>query len=118
MKEELSNGAAAGSSFMGLPTKRAATSKRRVFSDETRRALAEEAMGGASLTAVAKRHGVSETTVHYWKKKLGAYVVPVAAKKSGDYDELLALISIVAEMDKLTPQKRVLVMNFLRERFG
>lgn len=51
---------------------------RRVFSDDVKRRIVEEAeQPGASLSAVARRHGISARVVFRWKQELSTPTAPV-----------------------------------------
>ena len=68
------------------------------FTDEQVVAILREADGGPMPT-VAKRHGISEQTIHMWRKRFGAFQADDVRRLKQLESENARLKKLVAERD-------------------
>jgi hypothetical protein len=88
---------------------------------EARQALAELSRSGESISAFARRRGISAQRVYYWKKRIAAtaaptfIAVPVAAARAGQIEIIAHGVTIHVRED-LEAERLAEIVGVLAER--
>jgi putative transposase len=87
--------------------------KRKRFTEEQMIGILKEWESGLKIGEVARKHGISEKSLYYWRRKFGGMEVPEARRLKALEDENRKLKRIVADQAlEITAIKDVLSKNW------
>ncbi len=87
--------------------------KRKRFTEEQMIGILKEWESGLKIGEVARKHGISDKSLYYWRRKFGGMEVPEARRLKALEDENRKLKRIVADQVlEITAIKDVLSKNW------
>ena len=87
--------------------------KRKRFTEEQMIGILKEWESGLKIGEVARKHGISDKSLYYWRRKFGGMEVPEAKRLKALEDENRKLKRIVADQVlEITAIKDVLSKNW------